>query len=90
MEAAAYFVIAEAITNATKHSGAANLSVAISGAAELLTVEVRDDGTGAAREVEGGGLAGIRRRAEALDGRMMLSSPEGGPTVVRVELPCGS
>ncbi|UFS94756.1 sensor histidine kinase [Nocardia huaxiensis] len=90
VEAAAYFVIAEAITNATKHSGAANLSVAISGAAELLTVEVRDDGTGAAREVEGGGLAGIRRRAEALDGRMMLSSPEGGPTVVRVELPCGS
>ncbi|WP_067696301.1 sensor histidine kinase [Nocardia jejuensis] len=90
VEAAAYFVIAEALTNATKHSGAEQVSVTLGGAAETLTVEVRDDGLGNAREREGGGLAGIRRRAEALDGRMLLSSPEGGPTVVRVELPCGS
>ncbi|MEU2037566.1 sensor histidine kinase [Nocardia niwae] len=89
VEAAAYFVISEAITNATKHSGAEHLRVFLGGDAGLLAVEVRDDGVGGAREIEGGGLAGIRRRAEALDGRMALSSPAGGPSVVRVELPCG-
>ncbi|WP_330183994.1 sensor domain-containing protein [Nocardia sp. NBC_01503] len=90
VEAAAYFVIAEALTNATKHSRAQHVSVSLGGTTELLTVEIRDDGVGEARDIEGGGLAGIRRRAEALDGRMLLSSPAGGPTVVRVELPCGS
>ncbi|MFD3746764.1 sensor histidine kinase [Nocardia sp. NPDC058633] len=90
VEAAAYFVIAEAIANATKHSGADTLSIALGGPADLLTVEIRDNGVGGARVTDGGGLAGIRRRAEALDGRMTLSSPEQGPTVVRVELPCGS
>ncbi|MFE3100352.1 sensor histidine kinase [Nocardia tengchongensis] len=90
VEAAAYFVIAEALTNATKHSGAQQLRVDLGGTAELLTVQVHDDGVGSAIETEGGGLAGIRRRAEALDGRMLLSSPPGGPTVVRVELPCRS
>ncbi|WP_067570717.1 sensor histidine kinase [Nocardia acidivorans] len=90
VEAAAYFVIAEALTNATKHSRAQHISVTLGGTRDLLTVEIRDDGVGEARAIEGGGLAGIRRRAEALDGRMLLSSPAGGPTVVRVELPCGS
>ncbi|MFI5503119.1 sensor histidine kinase [Nocardia asteroides] len=90
VEAAAYFVISEAVTNATKHSGAEHLSVELGGPPELLTVEIRDDGVGGASVTEGGGLAGIRRRAEALDGRMTLSSPAGGPTLVRVELPCGS
>ncbi|MFF0497157.1 sensor histidine kinase [Nocardia aobensis] len=89
VEAAAYFVISETITNATKHSGAEHLRVCLEGDSALLTVEISDDGVGGARETEGGGLAGIRRRAEALDGRMVLSSPAGGPTVVRVELPCG-
>ncbi|WP_194825561.1 sensor histidine kinase [Nocardia sp. XZ_19_231] len=90
VEAAAYFVIAEAIANATKHSGADTLSIELGGPPDLLTVEIRDDGVGGARVTDGGGLAGIRRRAEALDGQMTLSSPAGGPTVVRVELPCGS
>ncbi|MFD4427871.1 sensor histidine kinase [Nocardia sp. NPDC058497] len=90
VEAAAYFVIAEAITNATKHSAAETLSIELGGASDLLTVEIRDDGIGGATVTDGGGLAGIRRRAEALDGRMTLSSPDGGPTLVRVELPCGS
>ncbi|GEM32149.1 histidine kinase [Nocardia neocaledoniensis NBRC 108232] len=89
-EAAAYFVITEALTNATKHSGATAISLALGGTPELLTVEIRDDGVGGAVEIYDGGLAGIRRRAEALDGRMVLTSPPGGPTVVRVELPCGS
>ncbi|WP_051177721.1 sensor histidine kinase [Nocardia concava] len=90
VEAAAYFVITEAITNATKHSGAQHLRVAIGGEPDLLTVVISDDGIGGAREIDGGGLAGIRRRAEALDGQMTLSSPAGGPTILRVELPCGS
>ncbi|MEV0250148.1 sensor domain-containing protein [Nocardia sp. NPDC050712] len=90
VEAAAYFVITEALTNATKHSAAQHISIALGGPPALLTVEVTDDGAGGAQETEGGGLAGIRRRAEALDGRMTLSSPAGGPTVLRVELPCGS
>ncbi|PXX63334.1 signal transduction histidine kinase [Nocardia tenerifensis] len=90
VEAAAYFVITEALTNATKHSGAEHLSVTMGGPPELLRIEIRDDGAGSAVETYGGGLAGIRRRAEALDGRMVLTSPPGGPTVLRVELPCGS
>ncbi|MEV0684290.1 sensor domain-containing protein [Nocardia sp. NPDC050378] len=90
VEAAAYFVITEALTNATKHSGATGISLVLGGAPELLTIEIRDDGVGGAVETYDGGLAGIRRRAEALDGRMVLTSPPGGPTVVRVELPCGS
>lgn len=89
VEAAAYFVIAEALTNATKHSGAQGIQVSLTEADGNLAVEVRDDGLGGAHESEGGGLAGIRRRAEALDGRMTLNSPTGGPTVIRVELPCG-
>ncbi|KAA8889766.1 sensor histidine kinase [Nocardia colli] len=90
VEAAAYFVITEALTNATKHSGAEGLSLTIGGPPELLRIEIRDDGVGGAVETYGGGLAGIRRRAEALDGSMVLTSPPGGPTVLRVELPCGS
>ncbi|MFE6863707.1 sensor histidine kinase [Nocardia sp. NPDC057668] len=90
VEAAAYFVIAEALTNATKHSRAEQVSVRLAGPPATLTVTVSDDGIGGARESEGGGLAGIRRRAAALDGSMVLTSPAGGPTVVRVELPCGS
>ncbi|WP_280340355.1 sensor histidine kinase [Nocardia neocaledoniensis] len=90
VEAAAYFVITEALTNATKHSGATGIDLVLGGTPELLTIEIRDDGVGGAVEIYDGGLAGIRRRAEALDGRMVLSSPPGGPTVLRVELPCGS
>ncbi|UGT57026.1 sensor histidine kinase [Nocardia asteroides] len=90
VEAAAYFVITEALTNATKHSGATGITLVLGGTPELLTIEIRDDGVGGAVEIYDGGLAGIRRRAEALDGRMVLTSPPGGPTVVRVELPCGS
>ncbi|MEV6430022.1 sensor domain-containing protein [Nocardia sp. NPDC051463] len=90
VEAAAYFVIAEALTNATKHSGAESISIVLGGVSEVLAIEISDDGVGGAREAYGGGLAGIRRRAAALDGRMELTSPDGGPTVLRVELPCGS
>jgi signal transduction histidine kinase len=56
---------------------------------QSLEVEIEDDGAGGADET-GGGLVGLRRRVEALDGRLVVESPPGGPTVVRAELPCES
>ncbi|WP_209021908.1 histidine kinase [Nocardioides sp. 503] len=99
VESAAYFVLAEALTNAMKHSGASRIDVALrtervdteQGEAEqVLVVEVRDDGHGGAvDDGTGSGLTGIRRRAAAFEGDLVLISPAGGPTMVRVELPCG-
>jgi signal transduction histidine kinase len=89
VESAAYFVVSEALTNVARHSQAANVQVTARRDGDLLTIDVRDDGTGSARVVPGGGLAGLTDRVEALDGRLTVSSPEGGPTVVHVEIPCG-
>ncbi|WP_433372064.1 sensor histidine kinase [Actinoplanes sp. CA-142083] len=90
VEATAYFVVAEALTNVAKHSGAsrATVEVRLSGARLLLRID--DDGHGGADESRGSGLVGIRRRVEAYDGSLSLTSPAGGPTTMRVELPCGS
>jgi signal transduction histidine kinase len=90
VEAAAYFVVAEALTNAAKHAHATRATVRIATADGRLMIEVTDDGTGGADETRGTGITGIRRRAEALDGTARISSPTGGPTIVTVELPCGS
>lgn len=89
IESAAYFVVAEALTNVARHSRAANVQVTARREQNLLTIEVRDDGTGGAQVVPGGGFAGLTDRVEALDGRLTVTSPDGGPTVVRVEIPCG-
>lgn len=90
--AAAYFVVAEALTNVAKHSGAERCEVRLTCVArpETLVIEVTDDGHGGADESGGTGLLGIRRRVAAFDGATTVDSPEGGPTVLRVELPCGS
>ncbi|WP_245647161.1 sensor histidine kinase [Microtetraspora niveoalba] len=88
VEAAAYFVVAEALTNVAKHSGASSASVRLSEADGRLTVVVGDNGRGAADETGGTGLSGIRRRVAAFDGRTDLASPPGGPTTLIVELPC--
>ena len=90
VESAAYFVVAEALTNIAKHSGAEQATVALSRPGNLLVIEVTDDGHGGADEAGGTGLAGIRRRVSAFDGTTLITSPDGGPTVLRVELPCGS
>lgn len=87
VERAAYFVVAEALANAVKHSGARRCDVSVDRVADRLVVEVRDDGSGGAALLPGGGLTGLRDRVEALDGTLALSSPAGGPTVVRVEVP---
>jgi signal transduction histidine kinase len=89
VESAAYFVVAEALTNVARHSQATSVEVTARREQDLLTIEVRDDGPGGARVVPGGGLAGLTDRVEALDGRLTVTSPAGGPTVVRVEIPCG-
>ncbi|MCX4981726.1 sensor histidine kinase [Streptomyces sp. NBC_00572] len=90
VEAAAYFVVAEALTNAAKHSGATRASVALTREPTALHARVADEGRGGAEAGESGGsgLVGMRRRVAALDGTVRLTSPEGGPTVIEVELPC--
>uniref|UniRef100_A0AAU1IB90 histidine kinase n=1 Tax=Streptomyces sp. NBC_00180 TaxID=2903632 RepID=A0AAU1IB90_9ACTN len=88
VEAAAYFVVAEALTNVAKHSGSPTATVRIARMRRGLQVEVADRGHGGAAESSGSGLLGIRRRVAALDGTLRMSSPVGGPTVIEVELPC--
>ncbi|MBB5955910.1 signal transduction histidine kinase [Saccharothrix tamanrassetensis] len=90
IEAAAYFIVAEALTNITKHSAAEHASVRLEATDDKLFITVRDDGRGGADGNLGTGIVGIQRRADAFDGHAELSSPLGGPTVLRVELPCGS
>ena len=87
VESAAYFVVAEALANAGKHSGARRVDVRILSGDGVLSVEVHDDGTGGA-DPSGGGLSGLRRRVEALDGSLRVLSQPGGPTTIRAELPC--
>lgn len=88
VEAAAYFSIAEALTNVQRHSGATCVDVLATSTEHALVVEVRDDGRGGADEQAGSGLAGIRRRVHAFEGQLDVVSPVGGPTTVRIELPC--
>ncbi|MET7327194.1 sensor domain-containing protein [Nonomuraea sp. NPDC005650] len=89
VEATAYFVVAEALTNVAKYSQARHAIVTIRRHDDRLDLQITDDGRGGADERRGSGLAGIRRRAEALDGTFALTSPEGGPTTMNVSLPCG-
>jgi signal transduction histidine kinase len=88
LEATAYFVVAEALTNVVKHSGATRASVSAHRQADTLVVEVSDNGLGGADPRRGSGLTGLADRAAVVDGRMFLSSPAGGPTLIRVELSC--
>lgn len=89
VESAAYFTVAEALTNAAKHSGATRIDVRLARRADTLVVEIDDDGEGGA-DPDGGGLTGLRRRVEALDGTFQVVSTPGRGTHLRAELPCGS
>jgi signal transduction histidine kinase len=89
IEAAAYFVVAEALANAAKHARAANASVLVTLESGVLALTVGDDGAGGA-DPNGSGLSGLRKRVEALDGTFTLESPAGGPTILRAEIPCAS
>ena len=88
-ETAAYFVVSECLTNVAKHSGAANAWVKVRRDSDELVVEITDDGSGGAAAAKGHGLAGLADRVAAHDGTLAISSPAGGPTVVRAVIPCG-
>jgi len=86
-ERTAYFVATEALANVAKHSQATRCEVRLSREWERLIVEVHDDGAGGAAAVPGGGLDGLAKRVAGVDGTFSLSSPPGGPTVIRAEIP---
>ncbi|MEU7615824.1 histidine kinase [Micromonospora rifamycinica] len=88
VETTAYFVVSESLGNVARHAGATRAEVRLTGAAGRLVVEIEDDGCGDADPARGSGLTGLADRVAAVDGRLLLSSPAGGPTLVRVELPC--
>lgn len=90
-ETAAYFVVTEALVNVAKHANASGAWVWVGpqerDGTRVLQVEVHDDGAGGATEAKGHGLAGLAARVEGLGGTFALTSPQGGPTVVRATLP---
>jgi signal transduction histidine kinase len=89
LEADAFFLTCEAVTNAVKHSGARHIRVRADRRGEVVLLEVADDGVGGARPAPGGGLAGMAQRAAARGGELELVSPPGGGTTIRAELPVG-
>ncbi|MEU7932851.1 sensor histidine kinase [Micromonospora echinofusca] len=88
VESTAYFVVSEALGNVVRHAGATRAEVRLVEADGELVVEISDDGHGGADPARGTGLTGLADRVAAADGRLLLASPPGGPTLVRVELPC--
>lgn len=89
VESAAYFVTAEALTNAAKHSPGAAVHISLIERLGRLQVAIADDGVGGA-DPAGGGLTGLRQRVEALDGTLHVASTAGRGTTITAELPCGS
>jgi signal transduction histidine kinase len=88
VEAVAYFVVSEALTNIAKHAEATEADVEVVQTRGRLRLRIVDDGVGGADPARGSGLAGLARRAASVDGSFALASPVGGPTVITVELPC--
>jgi signal transduction histidine kinase len=89
VEAAAYFVVSEALTNVTKHAEASSVRVRVARANGCAVVEVADDGIGGADGARGTGLRGLGDRVDALGGRLVVLSPAGRGTVLQAEIPCG-
>ncbi|GIE97313.1 sensor histidine kinase [Paractinoplanes rishiriensis] len=90
VEVTAYFVVVEALTNVAKHSGARRAAVTAGVDGGRLVLEVHDDGHGGADPAGGSGLVGLADRVAAVDGAVAISSPRGGPTRLRVEIPVPS
>ncbi|GAA4221771.1 signal transduction histidine kinase [Streptosporangium album] len=88
IEAVAFFVVSEALTNVSKHAGASTAEVTVRRAGDRLRLAVVDDGRGGARLGGGTGLRGLAQRVGSVDGTLDVDSPPGGPTAIRVELPC--
>jgi signal transduction histidine kinase len=90
VEGTAYFVVAEALTNIAKHSQAGQGSVRMTDRGDALVVEIHDDGVGGAQATGLGGLHGLVDRVRGVDGSLRITSPQGGPTTLVAEIPCGS
>ncbi|PKQ31459.1 MAG: hypothetical protein CVT62_08710 [Actinobacteria bacterium HGW-Actinobacteria-2] len=86
-ESAAYYVISEALTNVSKHSGATQAWVALTFTGAEVRIDLTDDGRGGARWVPGHGISGLAERTQTAGGIFVLNSPEGGPTRISVTLP---
>jgi signal transduction histidine kinase len=89
VEAAAYYLVAEALTNASRHARATYVRVDVARDDAGVLVEVSDDGVGGADASVGSGLRGLRDRVEALGGRLEVDSPVGAGTTVRARIPYG-
>ncbi|MEV0194930.1 histidine kinase [Nonomuraea sp. NPDC050691] len=90
VEVTAYYVVTEALTNVARHSGASAARVTGGAADGTLVLEIHDDGRGGADPERGTGLTGLADRLAVVGGRLSLSSPAGGPTRMRAEIPCAS
>jgi signal transduction histidine kinase len=90
VETAAYYVVAETLTNVGRHSGATLAHVDVERDGGDIVIAIRDDGHGGARRKPGSGLEGLAQRVEALDGTLEVDSPEGGPTTIAARIPCAS
>ncbi|MFE6777243.1 sensor histidine kinase [Streptomyces sp. NPDC057702] len=88
LETHVYYLLNEAMTNIARHSGATSATVYGRYHADLLVLEITDDGKGGADPAAGSGLTGLADRLTALEGRLRVSSPAGGPTLLHVEIPC--
>src|SRR6185436_12361309 len=88
VETTAYFTVAEALTNVAKHACAENCWVTVAHGPGRVKVEIVDDGNGGAHAAKGHGLSGLADRVRATGGTLSVVSPAGGPTEIRVELPC--
>ncbi|WP_228010379.1 sensor histidine kinase [Nonomuraea phyllanthi] len=89
VENAVYFVCAETLTNVAKHSRATACTVQLTRIGDVLMLTIGDDGVGGAHVAKGHGLAGLADRLRAVDGELSVQSPDGGPTLIVAEVPCG-
>jgi signal transduction histidine kinase len=89
VELAAYFVVAEALTNVAKYANATHATVEVARENGRLLVEVADDGVGGADPAHGTGLRGLADRIAVLEGRLEIDSERGRGTTVRARIPCG-
>ncbi|GLW98175.1 sensor histidine kinase [Microtetraspora sp. NBRC 16547] len=88
IEAVAFFVVSEALTNIAKHARASGAEVSVRRDGDVLRLVIRDDGRGGADPSKGSGLSGLAQRTGSVDGTLRIESPSGGPTTIEVELPC--
>jgi signal transduction histidine kinase len=88
VESNAYFIVAETLTNVVKHAQAEHVRIRVKRMGDSVRLEIWDDGRGGAIARPGGGLAGLADRAATIDGVLTVTSPVGGPTVIRADLPC--